>query len=285
VEVEVAKPEMDVITKKPVVVVEEEEIKEDDTPSYVKGRPIHVNVQCDICGCNPIVGVRYKCSICNDFDMCASCEKMNKHPVGHPLMKVKIPKVYNVLKGSWRCNKSAEKKVKSDRLFAKFIEDVTIPDRCYLAPSELKKKVWKLRNVGASAWPAGFTICHISGDKDFIPEASLNLSLPEVPSGESVQVELDFVVPEKAGRYISYFRLQDLSGNKFGPRFWMDFYVPEPVVVGAKPAEPLQDEPQWASQLEELETMGFANDRALNIFLLTKFKGDVTRVVNWFLDK
>jgi len=37
----------------------------------------------------PIVGVRYKCSICHDFDFCEKCEDSIDHP--HAFLKIKRP--------------------------------------------------------------------------------------------------------------------------------------------------------------------------------------------------
>ena len=35
---------------------------------------IHEGVACDICNKCPITGIRYKCSVREDFDLCESCE-------------------------------------------------------------------------------------------------------------------------------------------------------------------------------------------------------------------
>lgn len=40
---------------------------------------VHERVQCDGCGMNPIVGIRYKCSVKKDFDFCATCEERKDH--------------------------------------------------------------------------------------------------------------------------------------------------------------------------------------------------------------
>merc|ERR1711963_453763 len=40
----------------------------------------HHGVTCDGCDKAPIVGFRYKCVVCDDYDLCAACEKAGKHP-------------------------------------------------------------------------------------------------------------------------------------------------------------------------------------------------------------
>ncbi|KAF8420826.1 hypothetical protein EV426DRAFT_610898 [Tirmania nivea] len=59
----------------------------------------HYGVYCDgpHCAkkgyCSWIVGDRYKCAVCHDFDLCASCEAspLNKHNPTHPFIKLKTP--------------------------------------------------------------------------------------------------------------------------------------------------------------------------------------------------
>ena len=50
----------------------------------------HPGIVCDGCG-NPIIGVRYKCTICPDFDYCEKCEEKDKGEHGHPLLKILRP--------------------------------------------------------------------------------------------------------------------------------------------------------------------------------------------------
>lgn len=47
---------------------------------------MHENVSCDGCGDNPIRGLRYKCSVCKDFDYCAKCEERLQHE--HAFLKI-----------------------------------------------------------------------------------------------------------------------------------------------------------------------------------------------------
>ena len=49
----------------------------------------HLNVTCDGCGVSPIIGVRYKCCICRDYDFCSNCEEKLGHQ--HPFIKLMSP--------------------------------------------------------------------------------------------------------------------------------------------------------------------------------------------------
>ena len=48
---------------------------------------VHNDVKCQICGTCPIVGIRYKCLECKDYDLCEYCEGVHGHP--HPLLTLK----------------------------------------------------------------------------------------------------------------------------------------------------------------------------------------------------
>jgi len=51
--------------------------------------PIHANVTCDGCGEEGIVGTRYKCTVCPDYDLCENCEP--EHDRAHPTIKINEP--------------------------------------------------------------------------------------------------------------------------------------------------------------------------------------------------
>jgi len=52
---------------------------------------VHEGVTCDDCGVSPIEGVRYRCTVCDNYDLCEKCEKKNEHPPAHVLIKAKQP--------------------------------------------------------------------------------------------------------------------------------------------------------------------------------------------------
>jgi hypothetical protein len=51
----------------------------------------HIGINCDHCQQKPITGVRFKCQVCPDYDLCAACETKNVHPLDHPLIKMRQP--------------------------------------------------------------------------------------------------------------------------------------------------------------------------------------------------
>lgn len=73
------------------------EPKMEEKPSAVT----HRHVTCDGCQVYPILGARYKCAVCADFDLCENCEATSTHV--HPFLKIKSPeqtplKIFVVLK-------------------------------------------------------------------------------------------------------------------------------------------------------------------------------------------
>jgi hypothetical protein len=50
---------------------------------------VHPHVRCDGCNASPITGIRYKCSVCEDFDFCETCEANRPHD--HAFLKIKNP--------------------------------------------------------------------------------------------------------------------------------------------------------------------------------------------------
>jgi len=49
----------------------------------------HHGYVCDGCDQGPILGPRFACSTCGDYDLCATCEERSDHP--HPLLKIVNP--------------------------------------------------------------------------------------------------------------------------------------------------------------------------------------------------
>jgi hypothetical protein len=57
---------------------------------------VHTGVMCKGCGKTHIVGVRYKCVVCTDYDLCEQCEAHGIHHE-HVFVKIKDTRKFNAL--------------------------------------------------------------------------------------------------------------------------------------------------------------------------------------------
>ena len=55
---------------------------------YCQRGIVHSNVMCDGCGLLPLTGWRYKCAVCDDYDLCENCEERLAVRHNHPLIKL-----------------------------------------------------------------------------------------------------------------------------------------------------------------------------------------------------
>ncbi|KAG4072395.1 hypothetical protein HA402_004327 [Bradysia odoriphaga] len=59
---------------------------------------IHNGITCDGCGKQNIEGIRYKCTECEEYNLCESCEtRTGLHPQSHIFNKIKVPGSYKNL--------------------------------------------------------------------------------------------------------------------------------------------------------------------------------------------
>jgi hypothetical protein len=83
--------------KCPLCKSEVENMKFDEYIITKKSNVIHQGIKCNKCEMNPIVGIRYKCADCNDYNLCEKCEEENfinnVHP--HDFIKIRKFKVNN----------------------------------------------------------------------------------------------------------------------------------------------------------------------------------------------
>jgi hypothetical protein len=65
-----------------------EELKKKETKD---GKAIHFGYICDGCEKHPIIGNRFKCTVCEDFDYCEECEEKFRNEHKHPFLKIYKP--------------------------------------------------------------------------------------------------------------------------------------------------------------------------------------------------
>jgi len=108
------------------------------------------------------------------------------------------------------------------RYLARFVTDLTAPDGSNFLTNQSFVKVWKVRNEGNTAWPEDTHLVFVGGD---LLSNIQSVAVPSIKPGEEIDIAVDMITPSKPGRYISYWRLSQADGSRFGQRMWADVVV------------------------------------------------------------
>lgn len=213
-------------------------------------------VRCDECHQSPIVGPRYKCAVRDDFDLCSVCEAKRAQP--YPMVKIYDPQHHpsklvfaffdRLATAVAPAPTPAVPHVPTvpsaaatlPRPSLRFVRDCTLPDGTSVQPGQAGlRKIWDVRNDGLHAWPAGSTLVFCGGDVLHSGPAPAVEPTRLLKPGEEGQLAVSLTaVPEKDGRYVSYFRMQTADGHNFGQRLWADIVVAKPVAPIASASAP-----------------------------------------------
>ena len=110
-------------------------------------------------------------------------------------------------------------------LRASFVADNNIPDGQIFPPGAEFVKSWRMRNDGPGSWPMDTELVFVAGDKLMI-DTSERFKVGSVPPGEEVDVWTgEMKAPDVPGKYISYWRLCDNKGRRFGHSIWIELVV------------------------------------------------------------
>ncbi|KAI0033815.1 hypothetical protein K488DRAFT_39315, partial [Vararia minispora EC-137] len=104
-----------------------------------------------------------------------------------------------------------------------YIADNNIPDGQIFPPGAEFVKSWAMRNDGSSPWPDTTELVFVAGDRLQVDGAHGDrFKVGSVYPGETVDVWTgEMKAPELPGKYISYWRLSDGFGNRFGHSIWV----------------------------------------------------------------
>mmetsp|Transcript_132917 Transcript_132917/g.187811 ORF Transcript_132917/g.187811 Transcript_132917/m.187811 type:complete len:532 (-) Transcript_132917:8-1603(-) len=171
---------------------------------------------------------------------------------------------------------------------ARFVKDQSIPDGTILEPGQHFTKVWRMRNVGAEAWPVDTRLMLVGKQSDPLGSDSVVPIAETVPAGTEIDLAVPMVAPNEPGRYLAYWRLADSNERKFGQRVWVEIVVAtsssessatddDAVVVS-----PEFDQQAMDTALATLRAMGFEDEKR-NRRLLKKFNGNLVEVTEKLL--
>jgi len=187
---------------------------------------------CNVCS-NRIVGIRYKCTVCSDFDLCESCEQKDiGHNEDHSFIKIRrhVPQNDNSIWDS------------------KFVCDISFPDGTTLPVCNKFTKIWRLENCGTAKWPIGTKLVYVGGDQfATTPE----LIVPSIEPRQHVDIALDCQSPKQPGKYVCYWRLASPSGQQFGVKIWVTVITEKSKEEEMKLAKLREEENIRTKKLEE----------------------------------
>lgn len=170
---------------------------------------VHKGVKCNQCGKNDIIGIRYKCSTCPNYNLCENCEEDSTHDEDHILVKIREP----VSK-----EKNLEEKItqsmlkKNDNAFTVEPKALKIKENDYINLVNIT-----LTNTGDLTWKEGSVFKFIKEKSNLL---GIDLDIKEdIKPGNSVKLELVFEKEDndfsKKELYISY-KLVDDKMNQIG---------------------------------------------------------------------
>jgi hypothetical protein len=112
------------------------------------------------------------------------------------------------------------------------VEDVTVKDGTVFATNAVFEKTWRLKNIGTCTWTRDYRLVFSTGERMDGPQA---IGMPEnIDPGETVDLTVELIAPDEAGRYRGYWQLSTPSGAPFGigsdaaGTFWVEIRVSEP---------------------------------------------------------
>ena len=101
---------------------------------------------------------------------------------------------------------------------ARFIEDLTVPDRTRARPGEVFDKRWSMLNSGECDWSAGYRLVRID---DGPIEAQAELALYPARAGETAVWQVQVEAPSDSGEHLASWQAQSPDGFLFGDQVFV----------------------------------------------------------------
>jgi hypothetical protein len=94
---------------------------------------------------------------------------------------------------------------------AMFIADVTYPEGSKVLPGEKFTKTWLIKNEGTCTWNKNYMFLLIDKENPFSSK-EITLLPHEVAPGQTVNISVDLLAPQKTGKYSTQWILQNDKG-------------------------------------------------------------------------
>ena len=173
---------------------------------------VHKGIKCNECNCPEIVGPRFKCLKCNDYNLCQKCEEESEHDIDHIFIKI--------------YQNDSDSQVDYDSLDMKYkIEGLNYfvyQNNCKFKRNMTNTMRIKLKNNGNLDWEFGFKFHCLNDYSELVGES---ISINSVLSPETdIDVDLIFKLDKNEfslnntnrNLYVSYWQMFTLDDLPFG---------------------------------------------------------------------
>ena len=149
--------------------------------------PIHKGIICNECRINDIKGIRYKCTICLNYNLCERCEQNTNHDENHIFLKIRKPIIKEI---------ELNKKIISSKLLNNaFIAE---PNIFVLNKNKLINLInVTMKNIGNITWKKGFWFKCLN-EKSTIFGNDIEVEVEVLP-GHSINLE--FIYDKEKNNY------------------------------------------------------------------------------------
>lgn len=117
----------------------------------------------------------------------------------------------------------------------RYVADVTIPDDVQIEPGAAFVKTWRVQNTGDTTWGPGYELVFVNGNVMGSPPA---VALPAAAPGQQVDISINQIAPDSAGKHFGDWRLRNAQGQIFGELVYLRIVVPFSTKAQEKPLPP-----------------------------------------------
>ena len=173
---------------------------------------VHKGIKCNECNCPEIVGPRFKCLKCNDYNLCQKCEEESEHDIDHIFIKI--------------YQNDSDSQVDYDSLDMKYKNEglnyLVYQNNCKFKRNMTNTMRIKLKNNGKLDWEFGFKFHCLNDYSELVGES---VSINSVLSPETdIDVDLIFKLDKNEfslnntnrNLYVSYWQMFTLDDLPFG---------------------------------------------------------------------
>ena len=193
----------------------------------------HHGIKCNICGANPIIGYRYKCTICKNYNLCQMCEEKNSETQEHKHNFIKmraeekknekneVKKVdENKGKGKEKENgKVKEKKEKKEKIDYQYevlnISEVSKPREVEEEDESVLFKIFLKNNIKLQ-WPDKKTKLIVDDISELKIKDNKEIALNPLNLNQYQQIEIELDLKEiESGEHLCLLNF-NVNGKNYG---------------------------------------------------------------------